>query len=398
MATYGYDKNTDYTKLINEAVAAGDYRTAAIREAQRNEKVRGENLTQYQTTNHYADYLPRTDQVNEYLDKLGKSEWDYELDNDPAWKAYRKQYLREADRGTRDTMAAAASMTGGVPSTAAVQAGQQAGNYYRSQLTDKIPELMQNDYARYMQGREADRADLDLLFNIDEQREKDSWDKQQWEYEKQNNAWQQAMNRWAVLGYADQAVADALGVPVGTSTQDAAYQQKQAEYQQWQQQQSERGDAYDRAMTMIKIGVMPDAATLAAAGLDEATARAMLAKILEQMAQGNYSSGGGGGGGGSSGGKSSSGGKGGKGNTGNSGNTGGKGNTDPLDQTQFGTGVSQGQYTSIEDELLQYLNAYRTSGSNLYYSKAKDLLDRWQSKLSRTQAKQLLTIWQNGLS
>ena len=198
------------------------------------------------------------------------------------------------------------------------------------------------------------------------------------------------MNRWAVLGYADQAVADALGVPVGTSTQDAMYQQKQAEYQQWQQQQSERGDAYDRALTQIQMGVMPDAATLAAAGLDEATARAMLAKILQQMAQGSSS--------GSNRSpsnprtprKSS--------DPSDPSNPDREAPNDPLAETEFGTGVSEAEYTSIEDELLQYLSAYRTSGSNLYYSKAKNLLDRWQSKLSRTQAKQLLTIWQNGLN
>ena len=309
MANYGYDKNTDYTEEINKAIALGDYRSAATLEQQRNEKIRGEGLSQYQTTSHYADYLPRTDQINSGMDKLGNSKWDYDVDKDPAMQAYRKQFLREADRGTRDTMAAAAAMTGGVPSTAAVQAGQQMGNYYRSQLADKVPELMQQSYSRYMQGREADRADLNLLFNIDAQRAAESRELRQQEYERQNNAWQQAMNRWNVLGYADESVAAALGVPVGTSTMDAAYQQKQLEYQQWQQQQaereyadnlayrqwqqeqSERGDAYDRAITQINMGLMPDAATLAAAGLSEATARSMQAKVLQQLAQGSYSGG-----------------------------------------------------------------------------------------------------------
>lgn len=290
--TYEYDKNRNYSQDINEAVSRGDYRTAAILEAQRNAKIQGEGLTQYQTTSHYTDYLPRTEQINAGLDKLGSSEWKYNAEQDPAMQAYRKQYLREAERGTRNAMAGAASLTGGVPSTAAVQAGQQAGNYYRAQLADKVPELMQQDFNRYMQDREANRADLSLLFNIDEQRQQDSWSIQQQEYERQNNLWQQAMSRWNMLGYADQSVADALGVPVGTPTQDAAYQQKQLEYQQWQQQQSERGDAYNRALTQINMGIMPDAATLAAAGLSEATARSMQAKALQQIAQANSSGGG----------------------------------------------------------------------------------------------------------
>lgn len=416
MATYGYDKKTDYTKLINEAVAAGDYRTAAIREAQRNEKVRGENLTQYQTTNHYADYLPKTERINSGMDKLAQgSQWKYELEQDPAWQAMRKQYLREADRGTRDTMAAAASMTGGVPSTAAVQAGQQAGNYYRAQLSDRIPELMQNDYSRYLQGREADRADLSLLQDIENQRaaeslglqqwawqkEGDLWsrgmDEEQWawqkeqaqldrEYQQKNQIWQQAMTRWETLGYADQAVADALGVPVGTATGDAAYRQKQLEYQQWQKEQSElsaqrdqeyrewqmrqaeasaaqdqdyrtwqqgqteRSDAYSRALTQINMGIVPDAATLAAAGLDEATARSMVAKVLQQLVQGNYTGSGSSGSGSKSGAGSGSGG--GSSSTGSgsgSGTASGNGGTEGG--SSWGPGVDATTYNGVRQTI-----------------------------------------------
>ena len=56
--TYGYDKNTDYKKLMDEAVKAGDYARAAIYEQQRNEKIAGEGLTQYGATNQYSTYLP----------------------------------------------------------------------------------------------------------------------------------------------------------------------------------------------------------------------------------------------------------------------------------------------------------------------------------------------------
>lgn len=288
MAKYGYDPNVDYATEINKAIAAGDYRTAGIREQQRNEKIRGEGLTQYQTTSHYADYLPRTEQINSGLDKLANPEpWSYNYQDDPAWMAMRKEYLREADRETRDTMAAAAGMTGGVPSTAAVAAGQQAGNYYRAQLADRIPELMRDDYSRYMQGRDASRADLSLLSSIEEQRAADSLGLQQFDWQKEGDLWQRnyqekqaaiaaAMNRWETLGYADQGVADALGVPVGTSTQDA-------QYRAWQMQQTERGDAYDRAMTWIQMGLMPDDATLAAAGIDKSMAQRFVSQAQAQM-------------------------------------------------------------------------------------------------------------------
>jgi hypothetical protein len=254
------------------------------------------------------------------MDKLAQTKtWDYDYTEDPAWQAYRKEYLREADRGTRDTLAAYAGQTGGIPSTAAVGAAQQQGNYYRAQLADKIPELMQQDYSRWIGNRDADRADLNLLQNIEAQRDADSLARQQWDWQKEGDLWNRnyteqqaaiasAMNRWGTLGYADQGVADVLGVPVGTSTQDAKYQQAQLEAQQWQRQQTERADAYDRAMTWIQMGLMPDDATLAAAGLDKSRAQAAVNQAQGQLAaryagssggsRRSTSSGGGGGGGG----------------------------------------------------------------------------------------------------
>lgn len=311
MPTYGYDPKVDYTKGINQAIANQDFRTAAVLEQQRNEKIRGEGLTQYQTTSHYADYLPRTDQVNSGLDKLANPQaWQYNYEKDPAWQAYRKEYLREADRGTRDTLGAYAAQTGGMPSTAAVGAAQQAGNYYRAKLADKIPELMQADYSRYMQGRDADRAGLNLLYNIDAQRAADSLERQQFAWQQQQAAISAAMDRWATMGYADSSVAAALGVPVGTSTQSASYQQwqqQQAEldrqrqerldaqdqaYRQWQMQGSDRDDAYNRAMGWIRLGIMPSDADLAAAGIDKT--QAQRAVYLAQAGGSSGSSGGGG--------------------------------------------------------------------------------------------------------
>lgn len=408
MAQYGYDRNVDYTKKINEAIANQDYRSAAIYEQQRNEKVRSEGLTQYKTTSHYVDYLPRTDEINSGMDKLANAEpWQYKLEEDPAWQSMRKQILREADRGTQDAMAAYAAQTGGMPSTAAVGAAQQAGNYYRAQLADRIPELMQNDYSRYMQGREAQRADLSLLANIEAQRAGASLDAQQMAWQKEQAQIAQAMERWTTMGVADQSVAAILGVPVGTSTQSAAYQQWQqqqaelerqrqaeldaqdADYRQWQMQGTDREDAYNRAMGWISRGIMPSDAELAAAGIDKT--QAQRAVYLAQA--GGYS--GGSASGGSSG-RSSSGG----GTRSSSGTS-----TTPKEETptkqeptiETGTGVSAAQYTQIEDELLMYLNQYRSTGSNTYYSRAKDLLNTWQKKLSQKQAATLLKVWQDGV-
>lgn len=55
-----YKKDTDYSALIDEAVAAGNYKNAAMYEQQRNEKIGTEGLG-YQTTNRYSGWLDDTD-------------------------------------------------------------------------------------------------------------------------------------------------------------------------------------------------------------------------------------------------------------------------------------------------------------------------------------------------
>lgn len=55
-----YNKDTDYQEKINEAVSAGDYKSAAEFEKSRNEKIEKENLPQ-EKTNKYSGWLDTTD-------------------------------------------------------------------------------------------------------------------------------------------------------------------------------------------------------------------------------------------------------------------------------------------------------------------------------------------------
>lgn len=89
--------------------------------------------------------------------------FSYDLDNDIVWDAYRKQYLREGERATADTLAKVSAATGGRPSSYAVTAAHQAGDYYNSQLTDIIPTLYQKAYQRYLNDLEVKQAGLEAL-------------------------------------------------------------------------------------------------------------------------------------------------------------------------------------------------------------------------------------------
>ena len=253
---YGYSKDVDYSKLMQEAAAKGDYARAAIYEAQRNEKIAGEGLTQYQQTNQYASYLPGSSQgyKNPYTEEL-----DAAIARMQDTGAYKKQYLQEADRTMRDTLGKYATMTGGIPSTQAVAAASQQADYYKSQLGQQLADL--------------DRQNAGLLLSASQNAQN--------EYQMMIS---EALDRWTRLGYADDQVAQILGVGVGSPTSDQSYLN-------WQQGQQEKSDAYTMAMTLLQAGQMPGADTLAAAGITAEDAQ----KLYEAYTTPKYTGGGSGG-------------------------------------------------------------------------------------------------------
>lgn len=99
---------------------------------------------------------------------LNRTPFSYDAASDPLYQQYRKQYTREADRSAEDVLGKAAVMTGGMPSTAAVAASQQASDYQMSQMTDKIPELQQLAYSMYQDKLSGDRADLNTLIGLED--------------------------------------------------------------------------------------------------------------------------------------------------------------------------------------------------------------------------------------
>ena len=58
-----YNKEIDYQSKINDAVANGDYKSAAKYEQSRNEKIDSEGLN-YEKTNRYSGWLDSTDYSN----------------------------------------------------------------------------------------------------------------------------------------------------------------------------------------------------------------------------------------------------------------------------------------------------------------------------------------------
>lgn len=99
---------------------------------------------------------------------LGRPEFSYDPESDPRYQAFRKEYQREGQRATADTLGQMAAMTGGIPSTAAATAAQQAGDYYAAQMADRIPELYQLAYSMYQDEGSNMRMNLDMLTALEQ--------------------------------------------------------------------------------------------------------------------------------------------------------------------------------------------------------------------------------------
>ncbi len=137
---------------LPEEHRAGDDALGAIRDYSQNSGLTQKTHQQLDRLGSYGDFrYEREPDYNRILDSvIDREEFSYDPASDPSYSAYRKAYTREGRRASEDTMGQYAAMTGGRPSTAAVTAAQQAGNYYAAKLSDKLPELYQQAYQRYL--------------------------------------------------------------------------------------------------------------------------------------------------------------------------------------------------------------------------------------------------------
>lgn len=99
---------------------------------------------------------------------INRPDFSWSKEDDPQWSSYKKSYLREGDRATANALGQAAAASGGRPSTAALTAATQAGDYYATQLNDIIPTLYQQAYDRYLNEYNMSLQDLNAV-NTQEQ-------------------------------------------------------------------------------------------------------------------------------------------------------------------------------------------------------------------------------------
>lgn len=103
-------------------------------------------------------------QQKDLLDRiLDREDFAWSKETDPQWSSYKKSYLREGDRATANALAKASAASGGRPSSYAVNAATQAGDYYATKLNDMIPTLYQQAYERYLDEYNMKLKDLNAV-------------------------------------------------------------------------------------------------------------------------------------------------------------------------------------------------------------------------------------------
>lgn len=103
-------------------------------------------------------------QQKDLLDRiLNREDFAWSKETDPQWSSYKKSYLREGDRATANALAQESAASGGRPSSYAVNAATQAGDYYATKLNDMIPTLYQQAYERYLDEYNMKLKDLNAV-------------------------------------------------------------------------------------------------------------------------------------------------------------------------------------------------------------------------------------------
>lgn len=240
----------------------------------------------FQDTLEKPTYSNRYDQqINDLLQQyVNREKFSYDYKNDPLYANYRKQYQREGQRATQDALAEAAAASGGIPSSYAASAAAQAQNYYASQIADKIPELEQLAYQKYLDDASLQQSKISTLQG-----------QEQLDYAKYIDALgQYNTDRNFDYGvYSDRynQLANNLGL--------AANQQST----QYSMETAAQGDALDRVQNFLKAGgklADLDSSLIARSGLTPAELKTYEAYYANQSSGGSGGRGGRGGGSGGS--------------------------------------------------------------------------------------------------
>lgn len=212
-------------------------------------------------------------QLEDIYNKIvGRKDFSYDVDEDALYQQYKDQYTTLGKQAMQDTLGQAAALTGGYDSTYAQGAAQQQYDAYLQRLGDVVPDLYDKAYDRYRQEGTDMMQQYQMLGGLRDT----EYNRYQDDYNRYMDSLQQLQQREGDLynrGYTQ-----------WQNEQEMSYERQQ--------------DAYQKAVNLITtLGYMPSAEELAAAGMSSDEAQRWLAYYQQQMAAAASGGGGGGGGG-----------------------------------------------------------------------------------------------------
>ena len=181
-----YDPTVDWTAAEQKAEAAGDYQGARQAELNHNMKNTDLNLGYANTYNYnqipgyQSTYKPK---ISDLVDSIQNYDYNKFLGTNE-YGALKGQYERQGQRAMQDTLGDAAARTGGMASSYAVTAGQQAYGNQMNNLEAAAMEMYQNkkndlrndlsmyqgldntDYSRYADQLTQNNANRQFNYNM----------------------------------------------------------------------------------------------------------------------------------------------------------------------------------------------------------------------------------------
>lgn len=100
---------------------------------------------------------------------LNREGFSYDHTQDPLYQQLEQSYTQKGKQAMEDTLGIVSQRTGGLASSYATQAGQQAYQGYMGELADRIPELQRLAYEMYMDEGDRMMDKLSLLQGMEEQ-------------------------------------------------------------------------------------------------------------------------------------------------------------------------------------------------------------------------------------
>lgn len=226
-------------------------------------------LQQQMQSKPEAYQSPHMQQVTQlYEQVMNRPKFNYNINADPLYQQYKNQYVQQGQRAMRDTVGTMAGLTGGYGNSYAQGAGQQEYQRYLGMLNAAMPELYGQAYAQYTQEGDELRNNLATAQQMD--------DTEYGRYRDQMSDWQNQLN-YLTGRYDKEAEKD--------------YGQYRDNVGDWQYQLKYRGDIYNLAIDMMTRGMMPDAQTLAMAGLTADQAQAYMRSLTAGTGSGGGSGG-----------------------------------------------------------------------------------------------------------